>query len=638
MPEARQRPELAMSPHLFRQQLLELAAEYELLHAGRVDRTLSAQSSVTPGSPLEQRRASFSAASSISSPGLASQTEAAFDQIWSGANGQADASEPPGGDGERSPADGAAGGAGPPSGVGEGAAQAAGGASVARSASPRRKRAARAARHRLKGLVGTPDTGGIPSPSSNLRRSGSATPLAHTPSTHGERLFNTAVRRTEHTLHSHSMNGFHLDEETPVVRMVKSRGFNIGIACLIVASIVMIGIETQLLSSLSRQGSGSKQWSTALSATNYAFTAMFTVEIVVRLYAFRLDFFVYERVWNLFDIVILLLALIEVALELAVHSFADGGHEIFDTGGSAKILRLLRLTRLLRLVRTFRQLKPLRVLLHSLYCAGKSVFWALLLLLIVVFSFGVVLTQAVTEHTEGGTRIEDDNLMSYYGNLYRSMISLWWAVSGGISWNELVGPLEGIGDSVWVIMFLAYIVFVYFFIGWRILNVVTGVFCQSAIEGAQQDLELTVETQNKKRQEHTDRLRMLFKEMNEFSDDGGDGLTAAEVHEQLARPRVQAWFTALDVDVRHAWKFFNIIDAEKSGRVSLEDFVEGCLKLRGAATRVDVESLKWEIRWAHKRAEHTARVLVDVVRALDPHATSRETLHTSSLITGDSSV
>eukprot|EP00959_Pyramimonas_sp_CCMP1952_P183411 3834880-Pyramimonas_sp.AAC.1 len=77
----------------------------------------------------------------------------------------------------------------------------------------------------------------------------------------------------------------------------------------------MIGIETQMLSSLSSGGSSSDQLIHILSAINYALTLLFTVEIVARLYVFRLDFFVHERVWNIFDVLILLLALVEIALE-----------------------------------------------------------------------------------------------------------------------------------------------------------------------------------------------------------------------------------------------------------------------------------------------------------------------------------
>ncbi|CAK0823574.1 unnamed protein product [Prorocentrum cordatum] len=396
---------------------------------------------------------------------------------------------------------------------------------------------ARARRPRLAGRSGSLDGGPARLGSSD----GARARIPHQcPTLTEQRRFKAAVRRTEVNMR---VNLPMPEDDAFLIRVVRSRGFSIGIAVLILFSTVMIGVETQLLSSLSSQEeSSSEQLVSALSVTNYALTLLFTAELVVRLYAFRFDFFVHERVWNFFDVIILVLALAEVALEIVVKAVSGTRGDMFGAaGGSAKVLRLFRLTRLLRLVRTIRQLKPLRLLLHSLFCAGKSVFWALLLLFIIVYSFGVILTQAVTEHTESGTRVEDELLMDYYGNLYRSMLSLWWAVSGGISWNELTEPLERTGSSLWVAL------------SPRMTSRCSthcprhGVgFCQNAIEGAQQDLELTIESQLREKQVYADRLRLLFEEMNECSTDRSEGLTAAEINFQLAKPKVQSWFKSAE--------------------------------------------------------------------------------------------
>jgi len=404
----------------------------------------------------------------------------------------------------------------------------------------------------------------------------------------------------------------------PLVLFVRSRYFSVASASLIILSTLLIGIETQVLSSLSDKGPGSEQLLHTLSATNYALTFMFAVEVATRMYVLRLVFFLKERIWNFFDIIILLLALAEVALEIVVRAFAGGDRTLFDSGGLARMLRLFRLTRLLRLVRTFRSLKPLRMLVHSIIFAGRSVIWALVLLLMIMYAFGVILTQAVAEHTEGGTRIDDEDLVWYYGDLYRSMLSLWMAVSGGINWKDLSAPLEATGNAH-VMLFLLYIAFVYFFV----LNVVTGVFCQNAIEGAQQDLDLSIEAHLREKQVYVDHLRLLFEEMNEEDGATIDGLTASALHMQLDRPKVQSWFKALDIDAKKTWKLFKILDASGSGTVSLDAFVEGCLQLKGSASRVDVESLKWEIRSASSRAEHAADRIATLLENIQPSLAAR---------------
>lgn len=53
------------------------------------------------------------------------------------------------------------------------------------------------------------------------------------------------------------------------------------------------------------------------------------------------------------------------------------------------------------------------------------------------------------------------------------------------------------------------------------------------------------------------------------------------------------------------WKLFEVLDSVNSGVISLHDFIEGCVQMKGSATRVDVGSSKWETRAANQRAERT---------------------------------
>ncbi|CAK0881052.1 unnamed protein product, partial [Prorocentrum cordatum] len=398
-------------------------------------------------------------------------------------------------------------------------------------------------------------------------------------------------------------------QEGHFVRFVKSRSFTVVFAVLIVLSTLLIGIETQVLSSLSVQGPGSKEVLSTLSTMNYAITFLFTMEIVAKLYVFRTDFFIEDRAWNCIDLIILLLALTEVALEVALE-FTRSEPNMFENGGTAKMLRLFRLSRLLRLLRTFRQLKPLRMLVQSILFAGRSVFWALMLLIMIVYAFGVILTQAVTEHTKGGTQIEDDDLILRGGG-FRRLVSVDAEPLDGRLWRYQLDLPHRLTAQDWEFYVDRLISGVHYF---RVLLHSRRVFCQNAFEGAQRDLDLSIEAQLREKQTYVDRLELLFREMREDSSDGASNeLTAAELHFQLAKPKVQSWFR-IDIDVKQTWKLFKILDINNSGRVSLDDFVEGCLTLRGQATRVDVESLKWEIRGATIHAEEATERLAKLTR------------------------
>ncbi|CAK0906234.1 unnamed protein product [Prorocentrum cordatum] len=98
--------------------------------------------------------------------------------------------------------------------------------------------------------------------------------------------------------------------------------------------------------------------------------------------------------------------------------------------------------------------------------------------------------------------------------------------------------------------------------------------------------------------------RSSFHRSERSTDSSRGQLPADQAH------TLQSWFKALEIDANQAWKLCNILDAEKSGRISLEDFVDWCLRLRGPAARVDAEALMWDVRCVCARAEHAARILV----------------------------
>ena len=79
-----------------------------------------------------------------------------------------------------------------------------------------------------------------------------------------------------------------------------------------------------------------------------------------------------------------------------------------------------------------------------------------------------------------------DSMCEFYGTLGLTMFTLFKSISGGINWHEMITPLEDVGFYC-VGLFVMFICFTIF----AVLNVVTGVFCNSAIENANRDPALT---------------------------------------------------------------------------------------------------------------------------------------------------
>ncbi|CAE7261761.1 SCN11A, partial [Symbiodinium pilosum] len=249
-----------------------------------------------------------------------------------------------------------------------------------------------------------------------------------------------------------------------------------------------------------------------------------------------------------------------------------------------KAMRVVRILRLVRVVRVVRFFRALRVLIASIVHTLRSVVWALILLFLIMYTFGILFTHAYTDyasHGGHGSPTTEEELKRHFGSVLVSILNLFAAISDGVSWINLITPLWE-ANGVWLGMFLIYIALVEF----AVLNVVTGVFCQNAIESASLDQEMVIETQLKSKQLYTDQVCDLFHLM----DEGKKGeLTAVAFEQHINDPQVAAYFRALDMDLNNVWKLFTLLDPDGSGTIDLQEFVEGCLKLRGPATRLDME-------------------------------------------------
>merc|ERR550537_583520 len=80
-----------------------------------------------------------------------------------------------------------------------------------------------------------------------------------------------------------------------------------------------------------------------------------------------------------------------------------------------------------------------------------------------------------------------EELNHFYGSLDRSMLSLFWSISGGLSWNEAMVPLMN-HQLLWPAnLFVVYIAAMVF----AVLNILTGVFVNSATAAATAEKEKT---------------------------------------------------------------------------------------------------------------------------------------------------
>jgi len=155
---------------------------------------------------------------------------------------------------------------------------------------------------------------------------------------------------------------------------------------------------------------------------------------------------------------------------------------------------------------------------------------------------------------------------------------------GGISWHEVVVPLALI-SWVWVLVFLAFISFTFF----AVLNVITGVFCQSAIESAQQDKDLVTMHLMANKKTLRDGITRLF---GDIDSDCSGCITLNEFESYLSHEKAQAYFEALEIDPSDAWLLFKLMDKDEGGAIEIEEFINGCIHFKGPAKAMQLAKME----------------------------------------------
>jgi len=191
------------------------------------------------------------------------------------------------------------------------------------------------------------------------------------------------------------------------------------------------------------------------------------------------------------------------------------------------------------------------------------------------------------------------SLNDLYGDLLLSMLTLSMAMMDGMDWADCYGPLRDVSFLL-AMFFLVFLSFAKL----AVMNVVTAIFCQNAIDNAHKQRDEKVKRYQEQQEMFMTDLRQIFKAI----DVDRDGfLTLSEFEKGLQEPDVQSYLESLELTVQEARMLFNLLDAGGSNTIELEDFVLGCLQLRGSARNFDVALLRLECRylceWLHSTHE-----------------------------------
>lgn len=303
-----------------------------------------------------------------------------------------------------------------------------------------------------------------------------------------------------------------------------------------------------------------------------AFLVFYTLEILLRIVVLRVQFFIgSENGWNIFE-----LLLVVSSMQTQV---GTGSSNLSYT----RAMRMFKVLKVLRVVRLMRDFRELRLILDSLMGSVKSLVWSIVLILAINFMFGMCFVRAVTYAFADPDVSEaaKDNMHEYWGSLSKSILSLYWATTGGNDWGD-------ISDCLWHAGSIYYIIFC-FYIGvflFVIMNSLTSLFVDSVMQYAESDEHEMIQDKLMRKAEYMSKLVSLFREL----DKSGQGeITLEDFREHLEDPRIEAFGASMDVETSDLERCFRVLTAEGHRTVDMESFVVGCIRMKGNARSIDMQ-------------------------------------------------
>jgi len=352
------------------------------------------------------------------------------------------------------------------------------------------------------------------------------------------------------------------------------------------------------------------------NAVNFIITFWFATEIGVRLCALRCSFFRgrFWR-WNVLDVCLVLFSVIDFIISSIVQ------RSVALSFPNWTFLRVLPLVRILTESVNIGSLSFLRVMFKAVVHSVKLLWCVFFVVLLALYGFGMAIQMGVVYRLVGndvGSFQEQDllDLAGSYGSLSITLLSLVMAITGGMDWSHYMNPLRRL-PFAYTVLFVFFILFVHL----GLLNVVTGTFVECIHTVSQNNRREKVRNQLSKQQEWIGQIRQIF----HVADlDKSGTLSWEEFHNHIDHPIIRAYFVSLELDFAEAQGLFTLLDASGNGQIKIEDFVKGCVQLRGEAKSIDLATLRFEFLRFSRRAshfmEHTKRMLADLRHNVDAFA------------------
>eukprot|EP00928_Gymnodinium_smaydae_P063186 TRINITY_DN4684_c0_g3_i2.p1 TRINITY_DN4684_c0_g3~~TRINITY_DN4684_c0_g3_i2.p1 ORF type:complete len:666 (+),score=125.16 TRINITY_DN4684_c0_g3_i2:294-2000(+) len=333
------------------------------------------------------------------------------------------------------------------------------------------------------------------------------------------------------------------------------------------------------------------------------FGLAFAFEMCIKLcrHGVRRHFLGIDRLWNRFDAFIVLLGLLDLFMTIFISSSTFNPSSFT----ALRIIRLARLTRLARIVRIqlFRELK---LMLYGIVALLRTLLCAILLLLLTVYFLGIIMVQTASE---GVKVVEDQEVL--FDSLPLSMFTVFRCLMIGdctaLDGSPLSLHMHSQFGWIFTLVYCAASIVMNYGVG----SLITALVVDSTLNAAK--LVEFKQSLNKEEKMKTavrlHKLATLLEEKQQVLN--GDDFASEDrtllymnrtTFDQAMRDNVvKKLLDELDIDETDQHDLFEALDSDGNGRVEIEELIQGVVKMRGKARKVDVVAARLMLKTLSSR-------------------------------------
>ena len=261
-----------------------------------------------------------------------------------------------------------------------------------------------------------------------------------------------------------------------------------------------------------------------------------------------------------------------------------------------------KVVKVLRLVKTFQYFHELRMMLNMLVGSMRSLFWCLLMLTCILYTWSILLMQMLAMYLDDPESYQmslrdREALIKMFGTVGATCVTLVQATTGGRDWNEVYNLLDTQGYALSA-AFLIYVLFV-MIVAW---NVITGTFLQQAMSCAQPEMDRLVYEGLKERRRLSRHLKKIF---SKATDENLQGRISLHTLQHKLQNDIKLRYAlanhGLSINVvEHFLEMMGDLTEEGDAQMKIDTLVNACVRMRGYATSVDLHELSYGLSGTRK--------------------------------------